>query len=159
MDMSMGKRIKAARTQKGFTQEYVAASLGISRQAVFKWEKDQTRPDTKNLIALAKLLDVSVDFLTQETFSAQKENAENGASFFRASLIPLILLPVCWLVGVFSGVYMEMVQIPLGSGVRMGIPFLMYGPSPFAVVLASISAVSLLAFLILIVLGHRANKA
>ena len=54
--MTMGNRIAKARKEKCFTQEYVAESLGISRQAVFKWEKNQTKPDTANLIALSEMI-------------------------------------------------------------------------------------------------------
>ena len=52
--MTIGNRIAELRKAKGFTQEYVADQLGVSRQAVSKWEQDQTSPDTKNLIALAE---------------------------------------------------------------------------------------------------------
>lgn len=55
--MTMGERIAAKRKQKGFTQEYLAAKPGISRQSVSKWEKDITRPDTANLMRLSRLLD------------------------------------------------------------------------------------------------------
>ena len=61
--MTIGNRIAELRKVKGFTQEYVAEQLGVSRQAVSKWEQDQTSPDTKNLIALAELLDTDIGFL------------------------------------------------------------------------------------------------
>lgn len=157
--MTMGNRIAKARKDKGYTQEYVAEFLGVSRQAVFKWEKDQTRPDTKNLIALTELLGVSVAYLTK----GSEQNRDvvrrvSGEAYFRASLISLVLLPICWLIGVFSGEYTDMVQIPLPNGGGLGLPFLMYGHSPFAVVLVAVSLVSLLLFLILLVLGHQAYK-
>lgn len=155
--MSMGKRICEARKNKGYTQEYVASQLGVSRQAVFKWEKDQTCPDTSNLIALAALLDTSVDYLAkgkQET----KPGSRDADRYFKASLLPLCLMPICWLIGVFSGVYTDMVEIPVSKGLRMGIPFLMYGHSPAAVVLVAISLVSLLIFILLLILGCQANK-
>ena len=61
--MDISRQIKQARIRKGYNQEYVAQMLGVSRQAVSKWETGLTQPDTKNLIALAELLDVSVDQL------------------------------------------------------------------------------------------------
>lgn len=45
------------------TQEFVAESLGVSRQAVSKWESGTTDPSTSNLLALAKLFNVSVEEL------------------------------------------------------------------------------------------------
>lgn len=61
--MTLGKRISALRKDKKLSQEYVAETLNVSRQAVSKWENDLSSPDTENLIALAKLLEVDVEFL------------------------------------------------------------------------------------------------
>ena len=61
--MTLGTRIAELRKQAGYSQEYLAQALNISRQAVSKWEQDQTSPDTGNLIALASLLGVSVEYL------------------------------------------------------------------------------------------------
>lgn len=157
--MSMGKRIRQARKHKGFTQEFVAEALGISRQAVFKWEKDQAKPDTKNMIALSELLGVSAEYLINGKSDRRLDSASNmGEGFFMASLIPLLLLPVCWLIGVFSGEYTDMVQIPVSDGIRLGIPFLMYGHSPVAIILTAVSIVSLILVVLLLVLGANANK-
>ena len=60
---SLGEALKARRTQRGFTQEYVAEALGVSRQAVSKWENGSSEPSTANLMALAKLYGLSVDEL------------------------------------------------------------------------------------------------
>ena len=62
--MTIGSRINALRKEKGYTQEYIAEQLHVTRQAVSKWEQDQTSPDTWNLIELAKLLDSSVEYIT-----------------------------------------------------------------------------------------------
>ena len=60
---SLGEALKARRTAAGYTQEYVAEALGVSRQAVSKWENGTSEPSTANLMALAKLYGVSVDEL------------------------------------------------------------------------------------------------
>ena len=136
--MTMGNRIAKARKEKGFTQEYVAASLDVSRQAVYKWEKDQSKPDTSNLIALSDLLGVSVDYLTR---GEDPTALNNGRTFFIGSLIPLFIMLICGMIGLLSGEYTDMVMIPLPSGLRYGIPFLMYGRSPAAILLMIISIV------------------
>ena len=59
----LGEALKARRTQRGYTQEYVAEALGVSRQAVSKWENGSSEPSTANLMALAKLYGLSVDEL------------------------------------------------------------------------------------------------
>ena len=61
--MSIGQRISELRKSNAFSQEYVAEQLGVTRQAVSKWETDLSAPDTYNLIALAKLFGVSVEYI------------------------------------------------------------------------------------------------
>ena len=51
------------RTEKGVSQVQIAKALEVSRQAVSKWENDQTAPDTIKLIQLAQLLDTDVEYL------------------------------------------------------------------------------------------------
>ena len=55
---SLGEALKAHRQNCGMTQEYVAEALGVSRQAVSKWETGSAEPSTSNLLALAKLYGV-----------------------------------------------------------------------------------------------------
>ena len=61
--MSIGQRIQELRKEHSYSQEYVAERLNVSRQAVSKWENDTSAPDTYNLIALAELFDVSVEYI------------------------------------------------------------------------------------------------
>lgn len=63
---SLGEVIKAHRTRCGMTQELVAERLGVSRQAVSKWESGAADPSTANLLALAKLFEVSPEELLCE---------------------------------------------------------------------------------------------
>ncbi|MBO4929780.1 MAG: helix-turn-helix transcriptional regulator [Clostridia bacterium] len=63
MNETLGKRIAQYRKEQGLTQENLAERLGISSQAVSKWETDQTCPDILLLPQLSKLLGVSVDTL------------------------------------------------------------------------------------------------
>mgnify|MGYP005766837147 FL=1 len=60
---SLGEALKAHRARCGMTQEFVAQSLGVSRQAVSKWESGASDPSTVNLLALARLYGVSADEL------------------------------------------------------------------------------------------------
>ena len=63
METTLGKRIGMLRREKGLKQDELAEALGVSPQAVSKWENDQTCPDISLLPQLAKLLGVSVDGL------------------------------------------------------------------------------------------------
>ena len=63
MSESLGKKISELRKEKSLTQEGLAEALGISPQAVSKWENDLSCPDIMLLPALASLFDVSIDEL------------------------------------------------------------------------------------------------
>ena len=61
--MTIGERIAKCRKEKNLSQEYIAELLDVSRQAVSKWETNQTEPDTGNLIQLARIFGVSVEYI------------------------------------------------------------------------------------------------
>lgn len=63
---SLGEALKAHRTDCKMTQEFVAEHLGVSRQAVSKWENGTSDPSTSNLLALAKLYGISAEELLKE---------------------------------------------------------------------------------------------
>ena len=60
---SLGEVLKKYRTDNKMTQEFVAESLGVSRQAVSKWEQGISEPSTSNMIALAKLYGITPEEL------------------------------------------------------------------------------------------------
>lgn len=62
--MSLGERIAELRTGCGLSQSQLANALEVSRQAVSKWENDQSSPDSIKLIQLAELLDTDIEYLT-----------------------------------------------------------------------------------------------
>ena len=63
---SLGEALKEHRTQCHMTQEFVAEHLGVSRQAVSKWENGTSDPSTSNLLALAKLYGINAADLLME---------------------------------------------------------------------------------------------
>ena len=63
---SLGEALKEHRTRCKMTQEFVAEHLGVSRQAVSKWENGTSDPSTSNLLALAKLFGISPEELLRE---------------------------------------------------------------------------------------------
>ena len=74
MNIEIANRLVELRKEKGFSQEVLAEKLGISRQAVSKWERAESSPDTSNLITLAKLYGVSLD----ELLDTDQEKFESG---------------------------------------------------------------------------------
>ena len=63
MTVEIAERLCAYRKQHGFSQEELAERIGVSRQAVSKWERAEASPDTDNLILLAKIYGVTLDTL------------------------------------------------------------------------------------------------
>ena len=63
----IGQVIKNHRVRCNMTQEFLADRLGVSRQAVSKWESGASAPSTTNLMALAKVFDGSAEELLKET--------------------------------------------------------------------------------------------
>lgn len=61
--MTIGERIKAFRKASGLSQEKVAELVGVSRQAVTKWESGKSAPSTENLFRLAEIFGTTVDML------------------------------------------------------------------------------------------------
>ena len=85
MEQTMGKRIMRHRKALGLTQEQLAEKLGVTAQAVSKWENDQSCPDIYMLPRLAELFDTTTDELlghartfTAEPMETAEEDDEKG---------------------------------------------------------------------------------
>ena len=61
--MNIGKRLKDARIESGYTQEQVAEQLDVSRQTISSWENGRTFPDIVSVVSLSDIYDVSLDAL------------------------------------------------------------------------------------------------
>ena len=72
MTIEIADRLIQLRKKYGYSQEELADKLGLSRQAVSKWERAEASPDTDNLICLAKLYGVSLDELLSTDDSVEK---------------------------------------------------------------------------------------
>lgn len=72
--MSVGDKIQQIRIEKGYSQELVAEQLGVSRQAISKWENDISSPSTDNLIQLSNFFDIPLDYLLKDKKLANNIN-------------------------------------------------------------------------------------
>lgn len=92
--MTLGEKLKTYRTSKGLSQEKVSELLNVSRQAVTKWESGQTTPSSDNIIALAKLYDVSLDELVGMDAQVEKitQNSPKANLILRANLIKIAII-------------------------------------------------------------------
>ena len=76
--MTMGEKILALRKARGWSQEELADQIGVTRQAVSRWESDSAKPDADRIIDLCDLFGVSADYLLGD------EEAEAVSSMFWA---------------------------------------------------------------------------
>ena len=74
--MTLAEKIAALRKQKNFSQEDLAAMLGVTRQAVSKWESAQSMPDLDKIVQLSQVLGVSTDYLLKEDLEESAVSAE-----------------------------------------------------------------------------------
>ena len=101
--MTIGNRIRNLRKKLNYSQEYVAEQLSVSRQAVSKWEKDISSPDTNNLIQLATLLNTTVEYLAsgkEDQFPMQENKNENKKLSKKKFKIIALIISVIILLGI-----------------------------------------------------------
>lgn len=89
MNVEIAQRLADLRREKGYSQEELAENLGLSRQAVSKWERAESSPDTGNIVALAKLYGVTLDELLRVDADIEddvKFEAQDRASSIEATM-------------------------------------------------------------------------
>lgn len=84
--MNMADRIQHLRKSKGISQEELADKVGVSRQAVSKWESEQSTPDIEKVILLSDFFDVTTDYLLKG-IEPVSENANEKADARICSLV------------------------------------------------------------------------
>ena len=83
--MKLEEKLVQLRKEKRFSQLKVAEELGVSRQAISRWEVGTALPSTDNLVKLAKIYEVSVDYLMSDTLEIPGEQAEEKKKTVTAS--------------------------------------------------------------------------
>ena len=108
--MTIEERIQELRKSKGLSQEQLAEVVGVSRQAISKWESGQSMPEIEKLMALSDLFGVSIDFILKgETAIAVDNQPRNrqrstilGAQVVLAAALMLLVVAVIAAVAEFS---------------------------------------------------------
>ena len=112
--MILGQRIKEEREKRQWTQDYLAETLNVSRQAISKWEVGSTYPDIDRLVQISNLFDITLDSLIKGDDSLKKsivitKNAKaqtNVWEFMRSTgwmmVIAIIYLVTKMIIAVFS---------------------------------------------------------
>lgn len=106
--MNIGERIFLHRKRLGLSQEELAARLGVSRQAVSKWELGTSTPEPENIIALARIFGITTDELLMGQIPAsQTATPDGGATWLDRlpSFLGRIFRRYGWVTGVYLAVF------------------------------------------------------
>lgn len=98
--MNIGNKISKCRKKSGMSQEALAAELGISRQAVSRWERGESIPDTEKIISLCTIFHVSADYLLFDEMEEENndlnqihaKNSSAAKAHFRMVVYIIILV-------------------------------------------------------------------
>src|SRR5699024_1859775 len=96
--MNMADRIQYLRKAKGISQEELADKIGVSRQAVSKWESEQSTPDLERIIVLSEFFEVTTDYILKG-IEPTKDKDEKGKEL--ASRILYIASTALIVIGLF----------------------------------------------------------
>lgn len=149
--MTLGEKLAKLRREKNYTQEQLAELLGVSRQAVSKWESDSAYPETEKLIRLAKLYGCSLDELLLDRPVQPPREAERSSldlrsvSFERVSERKIGSLPL-WHVNIgFGRVAKGVFAVGLVSKGVVSLGLVSLGVASFGVVSVGLLGIGALA--------------
>lgn len=110
--MKFSEKIIQARKAKALTQEDLAEAVGVSRQAVSKWETGEAKPDLEKLMGICKVLDLSMDYLCLDkepvvTVEPAAEPAKNNGMRY-------LIVGVC--IGLVAAILVGLLAMALAGG-------------------------------------------
>lgn len=96
--MEIGKKLRSARLQKGFTQEAAAEIIQVSRQTISNWENEKSYPDIVSVVNLSNLYEISLDELLKED-KRMLEHLEESTNIVRSNkrLVAAVILNIVFL--------------------------------------------------------------
>jgi len=123
--MNIADRIQFLRKQKGYSQEELADKMGVSRQAVSKWESEQSVPDLEKIIVMSDLFEVTTDYLLKGIEPASVTNKKTIKTLYIAFTFVFAIIAGIWSFTANRFRYDECFMIILAGGaVGFGIALL-----------------------------------
>ncbi len=114
--MNLADRIQHLRKGKGISQEELAEQVGVSRQAVSKWESGQSTPDLEKIVIMSEFFEVTTDYLLKGTEPAKDKDEKTRELASRILYIASTALIVIGLMCAFGGWYeRQTMEIVWGS--------------------------------------------
>ena len=94
--MNMADRIQYLRKTKGFSQEELADKVGVSRQAVSKWESEQSTPDIEKIIIMSELFEVTTDYILKGIEPVNMTNRKTIYSLYTGFAVISAIIAGMW---------------------------------------------------------------
>lgn len=125
MFMKFNEKLLQLRKEKGYSQEELAQKLGVSRQAISKWEVSDSYPEVENILEICKLFDVSTDYLLKDeleeinTISSQDKTRKKRVGFLIGvflCVLGLLVSAVGWrqyqtIISISAGIILQLVGV------------------------------------------------
>lgn len=105
--MTIGEKILNLRKARGWSQEELAERIGVSRQAVSRWESDSAKPDADKIIAICDLFGVSADYLLRDIAAGLEQEQQPFAAAEGTVHKPWF----SWLTAAFGGITLFVLRI------------------------------------------------
>ncbi len=120
MNMDIAQRLQELRKKAGYSQEQVAELLGLSRQAVSKWESGQGKPDIDNIVKLTEVYHVSADYILfgreKEVIVSAPEKKELSHEYKKAIASVIIIAGTALVTVLFITALGLLSRLGVGSG-------------------------------------------
>ena len=94
--MNIADRIQYLRKTKGMSQEELADQIGVSRQAVSKWESEQSTPDLEKIIIMSNLFEVTTDYILKGIESVAPQNKKTLKSLYVGFVLIFATIAGIW---------------------------------------------------------------
>ena len=109
--------IQYLRKQKGYSQEELADKVGVSRQAVSKWESEQSTPDLEKVIAMSELFEVTTDNILKGIEPVSTTNRKTVKTLYLGFVLIFATIAGIWSFAANRFNYDEIIMIILAGGV------------------------------------------
>ena len=152
--MTIGNRIISLRKAQQFSQEEIADKIGVSRQSVSTWETDACAPDAYNLIALAKVLNTSVEYIVtgKTTVDTEPQTDKKPVDAKNLAILGFILLAGGFIMAII-GMFLHEIWCIIGAYIAVtGIIFALVRKKKTFFILFSIMAVLIVLTILLLTL-------
>ena len=115
--MNIADRIQYLRKQNGYSQEELADKVGVSRQAVSKWESEQSIPDLEKVIIMSELFEVTTDYILKGIEPVSITNRKTIRTLYVGFALIFAIIAVIWSFATNRFNYDEIILITLAGGV------------------------------------------